>query len=72
MAGLGYGISPSTTGLVLSLSGYNDRISVFCKHVVEKLAGLLVNPERLEVMKEQVWNGKTFVFCNSLHAPCAA
>jgi insulysin len=54
LAGLNYGLSQSTNGFTLSLSGYNDKISVLCEHVVEKLAGLLVNPERLEVMKEQV------------------
>jgi insulysin len=54
LAGLNYDISPATTGLVLFLSGYNDKISVLCKHVVEKLAGFVVDPERLRVMKEQV------------------
>jgi len=33
-------------------SGYNDKISVLVGHVLEKVKGLVVDPQRLSVMKE--------------------
>ena len=34
--------------------GYNDKIPVLVRHVLEKVKGLVVDPQRLSVMKEQV------------------
>lgn len=35
------------------MSGYNDKMAVLVKHVLEKIKGLVVEPVRLDVMKEQ-------------------
>lgn len=40
--------------MYISMSGYNDKLSILVKHVLEKLKGLVVSPDRLAVMKEQV------------------
>ena len=36
------------------LSGYNDKMSVLLGHLLEKVKGLVVDPQRLSVIKEQV------------------
>ena len=54
LAGLSYKFAPHPNGLFVSMSGYNDKMAVLVKHVLEKIKGLVVNPARLEVMKEQV------------------
>ena len=36
------------------LHGYNDKLHVLAKDVLEKAKFLQVKPERLEVMKDQV------------------
>jgi insulysin len=36
------------------MNGYNDKMAVLVKHVLEKIKGLVVRPDRLAVMKEQV------------------
>lgn len=35
-------------------SGYNDKISVLVGHLLEKVKGIVVDPQRLSVLKEQV------------------
>jgi insulysin len=40
--------------MYISMNGYNDRMFVLVKHILEKLKGLVVLPDRLDVMKEQV------------------
>lgn len=54
LAGLSYNFLQHTTGLFVSMNGYNDKMTVLVQHVLEKVKGLVVNPERLAVMKEQV------------------
>jgi insulysin len=53
VAGLTYNVVAVSTGLWISLSGYNDKMAVLSRHVVQKVKDLIVDPERLEVMKEQ-------------------
>jgi len=54
LAGLSYNFTNQSTGVYLALSGYNDKISILAQHVLDKAKNLVVNPERLEVYKEQV------------------
>lgn len=54
LAGLKYDLSPHSNGLLLTLSGYNDKISVLAGHILEKVKGPVVDPERLAVIREQV------------------
>ena len=54
LAGLSYKFMQHPNGLFVSMNGYNDKMSVLVQHVLEKIKGLVVNPQRLTVMKEQV------------------
>lgn len=54
LAGLDYNFTPHTNGLYVSMSGYNDKMSVLVKHVFEKVKSIEVKADRLAVMKEQV------------------
>ncbi len=54
LAGLTYGFSNSTTGLYVSLNGYNDKLAILVQNVLHKARGLKVKPDRLAVMKEEV------------------
>ncbi|KAH9857197.1 insulin-degrading enzyme [Lenzites betulinus] len=53
LAGLSYNIGGHSLGLFMTLSGYNDKLHVLAKDVLERAKTLKVNPERLEVMKDQ-------------------
>lgn len=54
LAGLSYNFAPHQTGLYVTMNGYNDKVSVLVRHVLEKVKGLVVNPKRLAVVKEAV------------------
>jgi insulysin len=54
LAGLHYSFSSHNLGLWVTLSGYNDKLPVLAHHVLEKIKDIAVDPERLQVMKEQV------------------
>jgi len=54
LAGLSYNFVPHTTGLYVTVNGYNDKVAVLVQDVLDKIKGLVVDPQRLEVMKEQV------------------
>lgn len=60
LAGLSYHFSHSTTGLYVYTSGYNDKLPILVKSVLQKARELEAKTDRLAVMKEQV----------SLHADC--
>ncbi|TDL24920.1 insulin-degrading enzyme [Rickenella mellea] len=53
LAGLRYGFGPYSMGMYVSLSGYNDKLHVLARDVLEKVKNLQVKPQRLAVMKEQ-------------------
>ncbi|KZT02312.1 insulin-degrading enzyme [Laetiporus sulphureus 93-53] len=53
LAGLTYNFSPQTLGMSVVLSGYNDKLHVLAKDVIEKVKNLQLRPDRLEVMKDQ-------------------
>ncbi|KAJ7112437.1 Metalloenzyme, LuxS/M16 peptidase-like protein [Mycena crocata] len=50
---LDYNFFPHTNGLYVAMNGFNDKMSVLVKHVLEKIKGVVVNADRLAVMKEQ-------------------
>jgi len=54
IAGLAYKLVQNSTGLTLTASGYNDKMPLLLEHILDRIKTLNVNPERLEVMKEQV------------------
>ena len=43
-------------GLTVTVGGYNDKIHVLLRTVLDKLRGLQVHPDRLRVLKEKVTN----------------
>ncbi|KAI0362448.1 insulin-degrading enzyme [Trametes cingulata] len=53
LAGLSYHFGGHALGLYMTLSGYNDKLHVLAKDVLERVRTLKVNPERLAVMKDQ-------------------
>ena len=56
LAGLSYSIDASLLGFYVTASGYNDKLHVLLRDVLEKAKSLEVRAERLEVMKEEVCN----------------
>lgn len=54
LAGLSYNYGAHSFGTQLVIGGYNDKLTVLLRHVFEKIKGLKVEQDRLNVMKEQV------------------
>lgn len=60
LAGLGYNLSISASGFELRLSGYDDKQTVLLEKVLEAFANLSIDPERLQLSKEELaedWRG---------------
>jgi len=53
LAGLSYQFSPNTLGVSIVLSGYNDKLHVLARDVMERVKNLQLKAERLQVMKDQ-------------------
>ena len=62
LAGLSYGFSPHSLGTIVSVSGYNDKLHVLAKHVLDKVKGIQVKADRLEIVKEQVLSPVLLLF----------
>ncbi|KAI0353367.1 LuxS/MPP-like metallohydrolase [Trametes cingulata] len=54
LAGLSYSVTNQIEGLTVSVGGYNDKLHVLLRTVLEKIRDLQVQPERLCVIKEKV------------------
>jgi len=54
LAGLSYSFTSHSTGFNVATSGYNDKMSALVGHVLEKVKALVVDPQRLEVIKDEV------------------
>ena len=54
LAGLSYGFTPHSLGTIICISGYNDKLHVLAKHVLDRVKNIQVRAERLEIVKEQV------------------
>ena len=54
LAGLSYNYASHSLGTYLAIGGYNDKLPVLLRHIFEKIQGLKVKPDRLDIMKEQV------------------
>lgn len=54
LAGLHYSVSSHRGGIVVSTNGYNDKLGVLLDTVLERLKTLVIKPDRLEIMREQV------------------
>ena len=54
LAGLSYNYASHSFGTQLVIGGYNDKLLLLLRHIFEKIMGLKVTQDRLDVMKEQV------------------
>lgn len=54
IAGLGYDVDAVDNGLVLSLSGYNDKILVLLNKVLEKMTRFCCDPDRFAMICDQL------------------
>jgi insulysin len=57
LAGLGYNIESQADGIGLSVDGYNDKLAVLCRYILEELAAFKVNAQRFGLIKDQVRRG---------------
>lgn len=53
LAGLRYHLETQADGILMSIDGYNDKLPVLAKVVLEKMADLQVDPQRFEIIKDQ-------------------
>lgn len=70
LAGLSYSFSSHATGLFVTMNGYNDKMPVLVQQVLEKGKGLIVDPERLAVIKEEVSYRALSMWCTSSSGVC--
>ena len=54
LAGLSYNYTSHSFGTYLVIGGYNDKLPLLLRHIFEKIKGLKVESDRLDVVKEQV------------------
>jgi insulysin len=54
LAGLTYSFEASSLGFYIMISGYNDKLHVLLRNVLEKAKSLEVHADRLGVIKEKV------------------
>ena len=54
LAGLGYSVGNDDEGITIGVGGYNDKLDVLLRLVLEKIRTLRVLPDRLHVVKEKV------------------
>lgn len=53
LAGLSYNLFSHSTGLYVTMSGYNDKMALLAQHIVDRVKNIEVNEQRLASMKEQ-------------------
>lgn len=54
LAGLSYQYDVQGDGILLTVEGYNDKLNVLSKVILEKMANLQVDPPRFERVKDQL------------------
>lgn len=57
LAGLTYSLWPSTSGIEISVSGYNDKLSVLLQKVLATMRDLKIRPDRYKIIKERMARG---------------
>lgn len=57
LAGLGYNIESQADGIGLSVDGYNDKLPVLCRYILEEIAKFKVDGKRFDIIKDQVRRG---------------
>ncbi|KAL9107466.1 MAG: hypothetical protein Q9227_007663 [Pyrenula ochraceoflavens] len=54
LAGLEYGLGPTSAGLDINVSGYNDKMTVLLEKVLTTIKSLVIRQDRFSVMKERL------------------
>ncbi|PWN53939.1 hypothetical protein IE53DRAFT_76240 [Violaceomyces palustris] len=54
LAGLGYNIASQADGIGLSVDGYNDKLPVLIRYILEEVSKFKVDPRRFDIIKDQV------------------
>lgn len=54
LAGLSYRLDTQSDGIIMLIDGYNDKLPVLAKVVLEKMATLQIDPKRFELVKDQI------------------
>lgn len=54
LAGLSYTFTPHNLGILISLSGYNDKLHVLGRAVFNKARNLVIRSDELNIVKERV------------------
>lgn len=54
LAGLSYQLETQADGILLTVDGYNDKLEVLAKVVLEKMKGFEVDEERFNLIVDQV------------------
>ncbi|KAI1128510.1 peptidase M16 inactive domain-containing protein [Nemania abortiva] len=57
LAGLQYNINLDTRGLLIDVSGYNDKLAVLLEQVFTTMRDLVVKEDRFEIIKERLIRG---------------
>ncbi|TFK76345.1 insulin-degrading enzyme [Pluteus cervinus] len=52
LAGLSYNLIHHTSGFMVAMQGYNDKMEVLARHTQERIKSLTIRPDRFNVMKE--------------------
>ena len=52
LAGLSYKLDAQADGIIMIIDGYNDKLAVLAKVVLEKMATLEIDPQRFEMFKD--------------------
>lgn len=57
LAGLQYSVSLDSRGLLVEVSGYNDKLAVLLEQVLVTMRDLVVRDDRFEIVKERLTRG---------------
>ena len=52
LAGIGYSLANTKSGLTLAVKGYSDKQGVLLNKIMDKLTGFKVDPARFAILKE--------------------
>ncbi|KAL8568009.1 hypothetical protein ACOMHN_029184 [Nucella lapillus] len=57
IAGLGYNLVCSLYGITLEVKGYNDKLEILLKKILDRLTTFTVDPQRFDIIKEACERG---------------
>lgn len=53
LAGLSYRLDSQADGIIIQVDGYNDKLPVLARVVLEKMANIKLDPQRFDLIKDQ-------------------